>query len=444
MRGVAPTGLLLVLLSGCWADPPAPATPQAEAAREKPGGVPAWVPAFTPQQAALLAPVERAIKAPAQRVFPDLDRFGYANNRPLASPDDAVKFTRMVTKVLNDSARFYALEALPPGAANPIAQYGPPPAEPDGFKVARRNGDGVAELVPAAGAQEALAAVLQGTGLIKAGNVEGAIEAYRAVLPRAPAVPGLRVALANALAEAGRPAEAEVAYREAVSADATYAPAHFALAGFAEKRGDRQAARRSLVEGLAYHPSSPLGLELLRRLGGNAPARGGGADGGWYDPPPAPKAAGLGRVEPFPTFIDVDGAGAIHVATAKGDAAQIYGGCRAVMRYEPALRAQIFQQPRETPYYLSVAEEVVCLEAALGAYLAGKGEKNDHDLDQLLRIAREDGLSGYVMFEIIGQHRPERARAAPADVHRDTVAYLERWVLVRREPIPEGIYSAKR
>ena len=65
------------------------------------------------------------------------------------------------------------------------------------------------------------------------------------------------------------------------------------------------------------------------------------------------------------------------------------------------------------------------------------------DLD-LLRIAREDGLSGYVMFEILGQHRPERARAAPADVHRDTVAYLERWVLSKREPAPEGIYTAER
>jgi hypothetical protein len=114
------------------------------------------------------------------------------------------------------------------------------------------------------------------------------------------------------------------------------------------------------------------------------------------------------------------------------------------MRYEPSLRAQIFQQPRQTPYLLSVAEEVVCLEAALGAYLSGKGERTDPDLDRLQRIAREDGLSGYVMFEILGQHRPERARAAPADVHRDTIAYLDHWVLARREALPEGIYTAKR
>jgi hypothetical protein len=49
------------------------------------------------------------------------------------------------------------------------------------------------------------------------------------------------------------------------------------------------------------------------------------------------------------------------------------------------------------------------------------------------------------MFEILGQLRPERARAAPADVHRDTVAYLERWVLARREAPPsEGVYTAER
>jgi hypothetical protein len=48
------------------------------------------------------------------------------------------------------------------------------------------------------------------------------------------------------------------------------------------------------------------------------------------------------------------------------------------------------------------------------------------------------------MFEILGQHRPERARAAPPDVHRDTVAYIERWVLTKHEPLPEGIYTAER
>jgi tetratricopeptide (TPR) repeat protein len=250
------------------------------------------------------------------------------------------------------------------------------------------------------------------------------------------------VALARALAQAGRAADAETAYREAIAVDATFAPAHLGLAELAARRGDRPAARRALVEALAYHPASARGLALLRTLVGGPGAS--AADGGWYDVPKEAAPAADGRVEPFALFLDVDGSGAIHVATAKGDPAQIYGGCRAVMRFEPALRSQIFQQPRETPYYLSVAEEVVCLEAALGAYLSTKGERSDPTLERLLQIAQEDGLSGYVMFEILGQHRPERARTAPADVHRDVVGYLERWVLTRHEPVPEGVYTAER
>ncbi len=459
MRRALPTGLLLASFSlGCWADPPAPVTPAADAQATKTGGVPAWVPAPTPQQAALLAPTEHAVKAPAHRVFPDLERFGYANNRPLADVEDAAKFTRLTTRVLNESPSFYALDELPPGAANPVVQYGPLPVDADGYKIARRHDDTV-ELVPATGADEARNAVSLGAEQIKAGNVDGAIEAYRAGLTRAPAVPALRMALAAAFVRAGRAADAEIAYREALSIDPTFAPAHLALAEMAFLRGERPAARRELVEALAYHPASPRGLDLLRKLGSGAPGSGGapgpgGADGGWYDPPAgAPSKVGVGvRVEPFAIFLDVDGAGAIRVATGHGEPGRIYGGSRAVMRHEPGVRAQIFQQPRETPYYLSVAEEVICLEAALGAYVGGngdkrgKGDKSDPEMDRLLRIAREDGLSGYVMFEILGQHRPERARAAPADVHRDTVSYLERWILSAHEPAPrtEGVFTAER
>jgi hypothetical protein len=152
-------------------------------------------------------------------------------------------------------------------------------------------------------------------------------------------------------------------------------------------------------------------------------------------------------VEPFAVFIDVDKMGAIHVGAAKTDAAQIYGGCRAVMRFEPDLRARIFQQPAETPYYLSAVEEVVCLEAAIGAYAAARATdhgKADPAVERLVAIAQEEGLSGYVMFEILGRYRPERARAAPVEVHRDIVGYVERHVLGRRDALPEGIYTAGR
>jgi hypothetical protein len=250
------------------------------------------------------------------------------------------------------------------------------------------------------------------------------------------------------LARAGRAPEAEQAYRDAVAADATFAPAHLGLAELLERRGDRQGARKELVEALAYHPASARGMQLLRRLMGGATAAPGPTDGGWYDTPKQEEqTAESRRGALFPIFLDVDGQGAIHVATNRSEAAEIYGGCRAVMRFEQPLRGELLRQPPETPYYLSVTEEVVCLEAALGAYIAsnrGKRDKSDPELEQLLSIARGDGLSGYVMFEILGQHRPERARTAPPEVHRDTVAYVERWVLSHHEPVTERGYTAKR
>ncbi|MEO5730169.1 MAG: hypothetical protein ABI134_16660, partial [Byssovorax sp.] len=116
----------------------------------------------------------------------------------------------------------------------------------------------------------------------------------------------------------------------------------------------------------------------------------------------------------------------------------------AVMRYEPEIRAQIFEQPLETPYYLSVVEEVICLEAALGAYMVDRrddgGEARDANLEELLALAHEEGLSGYVMFEILGQHRPERARVAPPEVHRAMVRYVER-ELFGQKPAPVGVYT---
>src|SRR6185503_271129 len=146
-------------------------------------------------------------------------------------------------------------------------------------------------------------------------------------------------------------------------------------------------------------------------------------------------------------FLDVDSAGAIHVATAEGNPAQMYGGCRAVMRYEPEVRAQIFEQPQETPYYLSVVEEVICLEAALGAYMVDRRDDEDEapdaNLEDLLALAHEEGLSGYAMFEILGQHRPERARVAPPDVHRAMVRYVER-ELFGQKPAPVGVYTVLR
>jgi len=127
----------------------------------------------------------------------------------------------------------------------------------------------------------------------------------------------------------------------------------------------------------------------------------------------------------------------------------MYSSCRAVMRYEPEVRAAIFDQPKSVPYYLSVAEEVVCLEAAFGAYLMEMSSEEQADsqpdpaMDRLVKLAKDEGLSGYVMFEILGQYRPERARMAPPDVHRAMVEYIGKHVISgSAEDAPKGVYTA--
>jgi tetratricopeptide (TPR) repeat protein len=406
--------------------PPIPPNAAAQAAKvpTPPGGTPAWLPAYTAAQLALLAPVDHPIPTPAERVFPDLERFWYANNRRLDEPEDALKFTRMVATILSDSPRFYALDAVTGRVENAAMQYGPPGIEPDGWSVARRGANGVGELAVAPGAAEARGDFDRGQALAIKGDAAGAIAAYHAAAIKSPRAPAISVALAAALAKSGKLDDAERAYNVAIAADPTFAPPYVALAELAEKRGDVAAARKLAAEGLAYQPDSRGALAVAKRLGG------GGV-----------------RVAPFAIFLDVDSVGAIHVATAEGNPAQMYGGCRAVMRYEPEVRAQIFEQPSETPYYLSVVEEVICLEAALGAYMVDRKDDDDDapdtNLEELLSLAHEEGLSGYVMFEILGQHRPERARVAPPDVHRAMVRYVER-DLFGQKPAPTGVYTVQR
>jgi tetratricopeptide (TPR) repeat protein len=427
MRRKFAAGLMTLALSGApgcaGAPPPRTAPPPPSEIGRGAGALPAWLPQYTPQQLALLAPVDHAIQVPAPRVFPDLQRFWYASNRPLANLEEALKFTRMVATILNDSPRFYTLDDAPPELSNPIVQYGPPsPDEPDGFQITRRGADGTGELTRAPLAEEARGAFEKGKALSQKGDLEGALAAYRAAASKSPGVPALRVALADALFKAGKINEAEATYKEAVAADATFAVAHLGLALVAEKRSDLSRARSAVAEALAYQPNSRRALEIAGRIGGAS-----------------------GRIAPFAIFLDVDSVGAIRAATSGGTPAHMYAGCRAVMRYEPDIRAQIFDQPAETPYYLSVVEEVICLEAALGAYLVEQHENDDGPpdpkLDDLLALARHDGLSGYVMFEILGMYRPERARVAPPEVHRAVVRYIDQRVLGQKN-VPDGVYNA--
>ncbi|MFO0755757.1 MAG: tetratricopeptide repeat protein [Byssovorax sp.] len=424
-RSIA-VGLACVVLSaaGCAYNPALePESPEqppaAPPAVEAPGS---WIPPYTPAQLAILAPVDHPVSAPAVRILPDLARFAYGTNRAMRDPEEALKLTRMVAAVLDDSPRFYAISAASADLANPLVQYGPPAdPEADGFVLAKRGEGGVAELGPAPLDEAAKASYVEGTTRAGKGDWKGAVEAFNAAVAKSPKVPALHVAVADALVMAGDDEAAEQACQRAIALDPTFASAYLTLAEIAERRHDGLAAR-PLAEALAYQPSSIRAQALAVKLGG-----------------------GGKRIAPFSVLLDVDSVGAIHAAGPGQNPGLMYAGCRGVMRYEPEVRAQIFEEPKGTPYYLSVVEEVVCVEAALGAYMVdrrmGHARERDERLEALIALAQEDGLAGYVLFEILGPYRPERARSAPPDMHRAVVRYVERHVLGQKSA-PEGVYNA--
>lgn len=392
-------------------------------------GIPAWLPPYSAEQLALLKPSDTPIQVAAKRVFPDLSRFGYANNHRMEDVAESLKFTKMVATIVTESPLLYVFGEANAELANAIAQYGPPsPAEPDMWRTTSRTGSGEGKLVAAPLTAEAKSEHARGQALGGARNLPGAISAYKAAIAKSPGVPGLQIALGEAHFASGDLAAAEEAYKAALAIDATLSTAHAGLAEVYEKRGEVPRAKKSLAEALAYYPSSKRALAIANRFTNGS--------------------ASTGRVRPFRVFFDVDSAGAVRVAATEDMPAQMYASCRAVMRYEPEVRAVIFEEPEETPYYLSVVEEVVCIEAAIGAYLfeqqRNREAQPDRSIEELLEIAHDEGLLGYAMFEILGQHRPERARTAPPDVHRSVVQYVEKHVLGEGEPLPEGVYTASR
>lgn len=422
---------LAIGVLGCSGSPPPKAPTPSTNESSRSSGLPAWLPPYTPAQLALLRPGDVPVQVPAARVFPDLNRFGYANNHRMDDPTESLKFTRMVAKILTDSPHYYVIDEASATLSNTVAQYGPPgPVEPDAWQTVRRGDDGAGKLVAAPLSDAAKSALARGQARGQARDLPGAIAAYREAAAKSPSAAGLQIALAGALATGDDLAGAEAAYEAAVRADPTLATAHAGLAEIYERRGDIPKARHELAEALAYHPNSRRALALADRLThGTA-------------------SSGAGRIRPFAVFLDVDSVGAVRVAAPAEMPAQMYASCRAVMRYEPEVRAFIFEQPEGTPYYLSVVEEVVCLEAAIGAYLFEQHRDDeatdDPTIEALLELAHEEGLVGYAMFEILGRHRPERARAAPPDVHSAVIKYVERYVLGEGEPLPEGVYTAHR
>ncbi|AKT43997.1 tetratricopeptide repeat protein [Chondromyces crocatus] len=446
MRAITNTALVALSLlgmslmgSGCSGRQAMRPTPPGASAL---GVAPSWVPSFTPAQRALLQPPDTPVQTPARRVFPDLTRFGYAGEHRMEEPEESLHFTRMVVTIIKDSPRLYVLMETPPEVANLVAQYGPTgPAEADEWQTLQRDPRGIGLLAPTPTAAALRAAHTRGETHLAQGDIPAARTAFDEAVTHGPQHPAALIGLGRAHLAGNALDAAEQAFQRAVTADPTLSTAHTGLAEVAERRGDLPLARKHIATALAYHPRSARAWSVASRI--------------------TPGGAGQGRIDPFPIFLDVDSVGAIHVGAAPSGPAQIYAGCRAVLRYEPDVRAEIFKQPASTPYYLSVVEEVVCLEAAIGAYFVEQAEADkandpttprspdplpepDPRIETLARMAHQEGLAGYAMFEILGSHRPERARGAPQDLHEAVVRYIERHILSQDQPLPDGLYQTKR
>jgi len=429
MRGVVAAALVTIALgAGCASAPtmtPAPAEPPRIGKPAR--GAPSWLPAYSEAQLALLAPVDERVESRANRVFPDLRRFAYAGPARLEDLRRTLRFSSMVATVLDKSPRLYWFEKTNPALANVVAQYGPAPSpEPDPW-VAPKGG----VLAPVRIDPHVTALREDARAKGAAGDLKGAAKSLREAFIIGN-IAALGLELGDTLVAIKDTNGARAAYEHALDLDPTLATAHLRLAELAEQENDRDTAKHRVAEAIAYWPASPRARALADRLSGGRASR------------------SRALLPTFPIFLDVDSGGAIHIGFTGGEVERIYAGCRAVLRYEPELRARIFDQPNSVPYHLSMIEELVCLESAIGAYVADRATndawKPDPEMDALVEIAHVQGLGGYVMTEILGVHRPERARVAPRDVHRAMVKYVEGQLLgtpLVADP-KQGVYTASR
>jgi tetratricopeptide (TPR) repeat protein len=354
-------------------------------------------------------------------VLPDLTRFTFTGEGPLNVPADALGYSSLVLQALEQSPLLYVFRTGPESLANVRVLYGPEPApEPDPWTRA----------VPAAGGQLTLAPALPPAEARKAmdrakdAKPAEALEALKEAAASAGPCPGVHAMLADAALAADDLATAEQAAQKAIEIDAMFAPAHRALAEVRHRRADRAGAKQAAARALALYPASQRAWKVAAAVVGREIQRDVGV--------PAP-------------FIDVHASGAVVVVSCERPLCERYAACKAAMRFEPGLRAAVLAEQATQPYHLSVTEEVVCLEAGLGAYVevkrAAQGPPprpapSDPSAEMLLRLAKDRGLASFALFEILGKRRPEWLRVAPKAVHEPLVRYVETNVLGEPAALP--------
>lgn len=383
----------------------------------KPGTIPAWLPAYSPQQLALLEPGGEQVVVPAARTYPDPSVFQYSPDVTMSDPREAMRATKIVADLVSESPRLYTVTVGDPTLVNVVAQYGPPPKdEPDPWLLGTKDVAGRMYLIRAKVFDDARDDFEDGVEAADRGDYAEATKQFSQAVKADPDALPVRLALARAYAKSKQLDRAEAEFREVIRVDPTLATGHVGLAEVLFEKGDRFGARTSVAHALAYHPYQKDALKLVEQL--------------------VPEKAAP-RPTPYTIFMEVDPTGVVRIATGPTAASRMYGGCRAIMRYEPELRAALFNAGPEDPYVLSSAEEMFCIQSAIGVYVAEravarddkKAPPEDEQTGALLGLAHTEGLLGFVMYEVLGRHRPEHARRAPATVHRAMMQYVQRHLL---------------
>ena len=381
---------------------------------------PPWLKGYSEQQLAVLAmPLENPVQQPAPFVYPNLKRFTFIGEGPLNVPDDLLAYANVVNEALAQSPYLYVFRSGPSELANVEALYGPAPElVPDPWKRVAPDQDRRPSLVPALPSDEVRALLDK----VSKATKEESLSMLRDAAARGADVPGVQAMLADAALAAGDFATAEGAAQAALQIDDRYPHAQRTLAEVYLHRGDTTAAARSIAQALALYPTYPRAWKVAEAIVQRPLDR---------------------NVAVDVPFVEVNDKGAAIVVTCERPFCEAYGACKAAFRYEPHFRGTILQEPTSEPYHLSATEEVVCIEAGLGAHLAAQESKDkpsmpDPVAEMLVRLAAEKGLSSFAMFEVVGKHRPEWLRVAPQPVHDGVVDYIMNFVLGQGLPPADG------
>ena len=411
-----PAILLMLALGACT--PKSKSKSPAERAEAK-AEPPAWaqeVQFSDAQKAVLEAPLKTSVKHRAKPIYPDLARFAFVGEKPIDVPNGLLEYANLVSKTIAESPRLYAIRTGPSSLANLRMLFGPEPdAAPDPWQRVAMDSDGKPTLVFALPSDKAQA-VLES----EAATGPDGIPLVRQTASQEPDIPGINAMIADASLAAGDLDAAESAARSALAIDPYYPHACRVLAEVALRRNDIPRARQFIARALALYPTYPRAWEVAEAIVGHEIER-------------------AAIVEQ--PFIAVNGQGAIVVVACNRPFCSGYAACKAAFRYEPRFRASVLHEPAGVPYHLSATEEAVCLQAGLGAHLKANNEKpgssQDPTAELLVRLASEEGLTAFGLFEVLGSFRPEWLRVAPRELHIAIVRHIQIRVLGKPSNTPQ-------